>query len=96
MLKIVSIALAGLLFSGASHAQAAAGDCEAKAMGKNGKPLAGAAKTSFIKKCTADAATASATTTCQAKATDKNGKALAGAAKNSFVKKCVADTKASK
>ena len=25
--------------------------CEAKAIGKNGKPLAGAAKTAFMKKC---------------------------------------------
>ena len=29
----------------------AASDCEAKAIGKNGKPLAGAAKVSFMKKC---------------------------------------------
>ena len=37
-------------------AKAAPSDCETKAVGKNGKPLAGAAKTSFIKKCEADAA----------------------------------------
>jgi hypothetical protein len=30
---------------------AAAGDCEAKAVSKDGKPLAGAAKAAFIKKC---------------------------------------------
>lgn len=29
--------------------------CEEKAMGKNGKPLAGAAKATFMKKCEADA-----------------------------------------
>ncbi|WP_458766330.1 hypothetical protein [Cupriavidus basilensis] len=29
--------------------------CDAKAVGKNGKPLAGAAKASFMKKCEADA-----------------------------------------
>lgn len=34
----------------------AAGDCAAKAVSKSGKPLAGAAKTAFIKKCEADAA----------------------------------------
>ena len=28
--------------------------CSAKAIGKDGKPLAGAAKTSFMKKCEAD------------------------------------------
>ena len=27
--------------------------CEARAVGKNGKPLTGAAKTSFMKKCQA-------------------------------------------
>jgi opacity protein-like surface antigen len=63
-----------------------AGSCEAKAIDKNGKALAGAAKTSFIKKCEAEAKPA-----CEAKAIDKNGKALAGAAKASFIKKCEAD-----
>jgi len=33
----------------------AAGKCEAKAVGKDGKPLSGDAKTAFIKKCGADA-----------------------------------------
>ena len=46
------------------------------------------AKTSFVKKCEADAG--GATAACEAKAADKK---LAGAAKNSFVKKCVADAK---
>jgi len=58
--------------------------CEASAVDKNGKPLAGAAKTSFIKKCEADTASRD----CAAKAVDKNGKPLAGAAKTSFIKKC--------
>jgi hypothetical protein len=66
----------------------AASECETKAVDKNGKALAGAAKTSFIKKCEADAAPAQAA--CEAKAVDKNGKALAGAAKTSSVKKCMA------
>ena len=39
-------------------APAAGASCEAKAVDKNGKALAGAAKNSFIKKCTADAAKA--------------------------------------
>ncbi len=65
----------------------AASDCEGKAVDKNGKALAGAAKTSFIKKCEAEAAPAQAA--CEAKAVDKNGKALAGAAKTSSVKKCM-------
>ena len=54
--------------------------CESKAMGKDGKPLAGAAKTSYMKKCMADS--------CEAKAVGSDGKKLAGAAKNSFMKKC--------
>ena len=40
------------LFAG--QAFAAGSGCEAKAVDKNGKALAGAAKTSFIKKCEAD------------------------------------------
>ena len=47
------------------------------------KKLAGAAKTSFIKKCEADAKAS-----CDAAAVDKK---LAGAAKNSFTKKCISD-----
>ena len=66
-------------------------DCEAKAVGKDGKPLAGAAKTSFLKKCKSDAM-AAAKAECETKAVGKDGKPLAGAAKASFVKKCVADT----
>ena len=69
----------------------AGGDCEAKAMGKDGKPLAGAAKTAFVKKCEADSKGASATAACEAKAMGKDGKPLAGAAKTAFMKKCEAD-----
>lgn len=71
----------------AGQAYAADSGCEAKAVDKNGKALAGAAKTSFMKKCNAEAGGAS----CEAKAVDKNGKALAGAAKTSFLKKCNAE-----
>lgn len=67
----------------------AADDCAAKATEKK---LAGAAKTSFMKKCTADAMTP-AQAACDATAKEKK---LAGAAKNSFVKKCVADADAAK
>jgi hypothetical protein len=54
--------------------------CKSKAIGKDGKPLAGAALNSFMAKCAKDA--------CEPKAIDKNGKPLAGAAKDSFMKKC--------
>ncbi len=47
------------------------------------KKLAGAAKTSFMKKCETDAKAS-----CDATAGDKK---LAGAAKTSFMKKCVSD-----
>jgi hypothetical protein len=56
--------------------------CESKAVGKDGKPLAGAAKTSFLQKCKRDIRAA------QAVASD--GKKLSGAAKTSFMKKCEA------
>lgn len=80
------ITIIAALFAANVYAQAS--DCESKAVGKNGKPLSGAAKTSFMKKCEADTATKS----CEEKAVDKNGKPLAGAAKASSVKKCVKDT----
>jgi len=51
------------------------------------KKLAGAAKTSFVKKCEKDA-TDAATKACEGQAADKK---LAGAAKTSFTKKCVKD-----
>jgi hypothetical protein len=97
MTKILTVALSGLfaagvLFSPLAHA---ASECEAKALSKEGKPLAGAAKTSFVKKCEADSGGAAAAA-CSEKAIDKNGKALAGAAKTSFMKKCEADAKGGK
>ena len=54
--------------------------CDSKAVGKDGKALAGAAKASFMKKCMADS--------CESKAVGSDGKALSGAAKTSFMKKC--------
>lgn len=98
MNKVITVALssffaAGMLFSQVANA---ASDCEAKAVSKSGKPLAGAAKTAFIKKCEADSGGAAPAPTCADKAVDKNGKTLAGAAKNSFMKKCEADAKAGK
>jgi opacity protein-like surface antigen len=91
LLSALSAALitACSLFAGHVYA---ADDCEAKAVDKNGKALAGAAKTSFMKKCGADAGGAA----CEAKAVDKNGKALVGAAKTSSIKKCNADMAAAK
>ncbi len=70
------IALAALITSFAV-ASAMAQSCANKAVGSDGKPLAGAAKTSFMKKC------------CRDSAIGSNGKPLSGAAKNSFITKCL-------
>ena len=76
------IMLAGLVVAFTGGVAFAQESCDTKAVGKDGKPLAGAAKTSFMKKCMAD--------TCATKAVSSEGKPLAGAAKNSFMKKCEA------
>ncbi len=80
MKRFVFVALLSAFAMGAGLASASAASCDTMAMGKDGKALAGAAKSSFVKKCKADA--------CTSKAIDKNGKPLAGAAKASFLKKC--------
>jgi hypothetical protein len=59
---------------------AMAQSCESKAVSAQGKPLHGAAKTSFVRKCKQDA--------CESKAISAEGKPLHGAAKNSFMAKC--------
>jgi hypothetical protein len=89
-MKKLSFAIATLCFAmGGAFAQAPA-TCESKAIDKNGKALAGAAKNSFMKKCEAEARDPKVAA-CEAKAVGKNGKPLAGAAKNSFMKKCQAE-----
>jgi len=62
---------------------ATAQSCESKAVSAEGKPLHGAAKNSFVKKCKKDA--------CESKAVSAEGKPLHGAAKNSFMAKCKRD-----
>jgi hypothetical protein len=57
------------------------GTCESKAVGSDGKPLAGGARTSFMNKCKRE--------TCTAKAVGSDGKPLSGAAKASFMTKCL-------
>ena len=75
-----TIVIGLLLACIASAAPAQSASCKAQATEKK---LAGAALTSFTKKCERDAATA-----CDASAKEKK---LAGAAKASFTKKCVTD-----
>jgi hypothetical protein len=72
MKRIVLAASIAAFAVGAASAQS----CDTKAVGKDGKPLAGAAKASFLKKC------------CTDSAVSKDGKPLSGAAKTSFVTKC--------
>jgi hypothetical protein len=77
MARIIAIAILVSLFGiGSAVAQSS---CATKAVGKDGKPLAGAARTSSIKKC------------CEDSAISSDGKPLVGAAKASYVKKCQAD-----
>jgi len=80
MIRLILVVLLIASAVGSAAAQAP-GTCESSAVSKAGKPLAGAAKNSFIKKCKRDA--------CAPKAIGSDGKPLKGAAKNSFMAKCV-------
>jgi hypothetical protein len=80
MKGIIFAAMIAALAIGPAMAQET---CASKAIGKNGKPLAGAALNSFLKKCKREA--------CAPKAVSVEGKKLSGAAKNSFMKKCETD-----
>ncbi len=80
MTRSIAVAVLSLILLGAPTLALADGSCAAQATDKK---LAGAAKTSFLKKCSADAGA-----DCDKQAADKK---LAGAAKTSFTKKCVAD-----
>jgi hypothetical protein len=78
LLTTATIAIAIGVFASGSFAQGTS--CKMQA---GEKKLAGAAQTSFMKKCETDAKSA-----CDKKAADQK---LAGAAKTSFTKKCVTD-----
>ena len=78
-MRILPIVVVGCLLCGSSLAQTPA-TCKSQATEKK---LAGAALSSFMKKCETDAEKA-----CEASAVDKK---LNGAAKTSFSKKCVTD-----
>jgi hypothetical protein len=74
------IVLAALVVSLNFALASAQETCESKAVSKDGRPLAGAAKASFLKKCKRD--------TCQVKAVGRDGRPLVGAAKRSFMQRC--------
>ncbi len=80
MKKLFLAAVIATFAAGSAFAQDAS--CETKAVGKDGKALSGAAKSSFMKKCMHES--------CETKAVGSDGKKLAGAAKTSFMKKCEA------
>jgi hypothetical protein len=79
MNRIILAALLVIFSISAATAQS----CESQAVSATGKPLHGAAKNSFVKKCKKDA--------CESKAVSQEGKPLHGAAKNSFMAKCKRD-----
>ncbi|MGE0062671.1 MAG: hypothetical protein AB7T86_11400 [Xanthobacteraceae bacterium] len=81
-MKTLAIAAAFCLIAGSAFAQGAT--CKTNAKGSDGKPLAGAALNSYMKKCENDAKSA-----CDKKAAAQK---LNGAAKNSFTTKCVKDS----
>jgi hypothetical protein len=76
MKSIIIVALITCFAIGTAAAQS----CDSNAVGANGKPLHGAAKMSFVRKCKRD--------TCAGKAVSAEGKPLYGAAKRSFMAKC--------
>jgi hypothetical protein len=88
MKRLFALALLGLFASASAPAFSQTPSCEAQATEKK---LAGAAKTSFVKKCEKDMA-AAATKACTDQAAEKK---LAGAAKSSFIKKCAETPKSS-
>jgi hypothetical protein len=79
-LMLAILLIASAISSAAAQGTPAPGTCESKAVSKDGKTLAGAAKTSFMAKCKREA--------CKPKAIGSDGKPLKGAAKNSFMAKC--------
>jgi hypothetical protein len=75
-MRALVLVIALLMACGSAYAES----CKVEA---GSKKLAGAAMTSFMKKCQTDAKSA-----CDKSAAEKK---LAGAAKDSFTKKCVTD-----
>ena len=80
-MKTTVAALLAVTLASASPAFAAG--CSTTAIDKNGKPLTGATKNSFMAKCEKDAKA-----DCEKSAADKK---LAGAAKTSYLNKCAKD-----
>lgn len=94
-MRKLSLAILVSLFAAGAYA-ADDNSCEAKAVSKSGKPLAGAAKAAFMKKCEKDAKDAAPAATdgkteqqskmkmCNADAKDKKGDE-----RKAFMKECL-------
>jgi hypothetical protein len=96
MVSMLAIATLSVAFA----TQASASSCEDKAVSQSGKPLTGAAKNAFVKKCEAEAkgGTAEAPKTSQQqKMKDCNAeaktKALKGDERKAFMKGCLSSDK---
>jgi hypothetical protein len=76
MTRVVAAVLLSLFTASSAFAHQAGTACAAKARGRDGKPLDGAAKRVFLQKC------------CDKAAVGSDGEPLSGAAKRSFVLKC--------
>jgi hypothetical protein len=86
MRKIALLITAGLVLVAPAYLNwppPAFATCKSDAIGKDGRPLVGAALKSHMKSCTNKA-----TTDCEKDSADRK---LAGAAKTSHIKKCVAE-----
>lgn len=88
--KKILVAMMMAALSGAAFAQtnAEVQACNKSAIDKNGKPLTGAARGSYISRCIRGAK-GEHQTACEARAVGSDGKPLQGAAKNAFVNKCL-------
>lgn len=100
MHKLITLALVSLFTANvalartpaAAPAAAPAGGCEARAVSKAGKPLHGAAKAAFMKKCEKDAPTAATGKSTQQdkmKICNKDAAGKKGAERKAFMKECL-------
>jgi hypothetical protein len=78
MKRLFVVATLALFAAAPAVTPAMAQGAACNAVSSDGKPLSGAAKKSFMKKC------------CEDNAKSSEGKPLSGAAKTSSVKKCMA------
>lgn len=97
-LSSFTLVLCAAVMMGSTTASAADDDCEAKAVSKTGKPLYGAAKTAFIKKCEREAGAAASMEPGAAEKTsqqdkmatcNKDAKGKKGDERKAFMRECL-------